>query len=194
MNTNASLRELATRAGVHFGAAAVPGLLTRAPRYAALLASNCTVLVAENHMKMKYLQPHYGIFNFSAADTLLHFAEQHGQRMRGHTLIWHCMPPSWLETTSWSRAELLDILHSHITTVMHHYKGRVYAWDVVNEAISDDGSLRTSLCTMSSARSILISPSNAPTPRIRMRSCSTTITPPRASIQNPMPSTILSAA
>lgn len=128
VNTNASLRELAMRARVDFGAAAGPGPLARARRYAALLARNCTVLVAENHMKMKHLQPHHGIFTFSRADTLLLFAQQHAQRMRGHTLIWHFMPPSWLETTSWSRAKLLDILHSHITTVMRHHKGRVYAW------------------------------------------------------------------
>lgn len=145
VNPDLSLRDLARRAGVEFGAAASPALLTREPRYASLLARECTVLVAENHMKMKFLQPQRGIFNFSAADTLLHFAEQHGQRMRGHTLVWHFMPPDWLESSTWTRAELLSVMRTHITTVMRYYKGRVYAWDVVNEAVADNGGLRTSL-------------------------------------------------
>lgn len=145
VNADSSLRDLATRASVDFGVAVNPTLLTREPRYARLLARECTVLVAENHMKMKYLQPQRGIFNFSAADTLLHFAEQHRQRLRGHTLVWHFMPPDWLESNTWTRAELLDVMRTHITTVMRYYKGRVYAWDVVNEAVADTGGLRSSL-------------------------------------------------
>ncbi|MCX7847990.1 MAG: endo-1,4-beta-xylanase [bacterium] len=145
MTPQPSLRQLAARAGVDFGAAVNPLLLTSIPPYAAILARECTVLAPENHMKMKHLQPQPGSFNFAPADALVAFAQKNHQRVFGHTLVWHHMPPHWLQTTTWSRAQLLDIMTNHITTVVAHFKGRVYAWDVVNEAIADSGGLRSSL-------------------------------------------------
>src|ERR1035438_8024591 len=56
-----------------------------------------------------------------------------------HTLVWHQQMPLWLSQGHWSREEALGIIKDHITTVMQHCKGKVYAWDVVNEAISDQG-------------------------------------------------------
>lgn len=142
---NTPLRTLAKRTGVQFGAAANPHLLVRDSRYAALLARECSVLTAENHMKFRFFQPHRGVFDFSQADVLVQFAEQHGQRVRGHTLVWHFRLPAWLESNTWTRAELLDVMQTHIATVMRHYRGRVCAWDVVNEAVADTGGLRSSL-------------------------------------------------
>ena len=59
--------------------------------------------------------------------------------VRGHTLVWHRQNPAWLTTGTFSRAELVAILRDHIHTVVRHYRGRVAAWDVVNEAVDDSG-------------------------------------------------------
>jgi len=62
--------------------------------------------------------------------------------LRGHTLVWHNQVPSWISKGSYSPAQLADVLHGHISTVMKHYAAKVYAWDVVNEAFNDDGTMR----------------------------------------------------
>ena len=145
MTNTLTLRTLATRAGVDIGGAVAPGPLQNNPRYAALAARECTVLVAENHMKMRHTQPARGTFDFTGADVVMAFARTNGMRVRGHTLVWHAMPPAWLETTTWTRAELLAVMRTHITTVMQRYKGHIHAWDVVNEALDDKGGLPSSL-------------------------------------------------
>ena len=65
--------------------------------------------------------------------------------VRGHTLVWHQQVPGWIENRSWSRDELMEVLREHITTVVTRYRGRIGAWDVVNEAVADNGSLRESI-------------------------------------------------
>jgi endo-1,4-beta-xylanase len=93
-------------------------------------------------MKMKQTQPERGRFTFADADAIVAFAARTKMRVRGHTLVWHQSLPPWVTTASWSRAEALTVLSQHITTVVSHFKGAVYAWDVVNEAFENDGSLR----------------------------------------------------
>ena len=73
------------------------------------------------------------------------FAQAHNQKVRGHTLVWHNQLPVWLAGGSFSAAELKTILKDHITTEMSRYKGKIYAWDVVNEAFNDDGTWRESI-------------------------------------------------
>jgi len=65
--------------------------------------------------------------------------------VRGHTLVWHNQNPGWLEEGEWTRDELIEVLREHITTVVGRYRGRIAAWDVVNEAIDEDGELRDTL-------------------------------------------------
>jgi endo-1,4-beta-xylanase len=65
--------------------------------------------------------------------------------VRGHTLVWHNNVPDWLKNGSYSASQLADILHSHIKTVMTHYASKVYAWDVVNEAFTDSGTMRDTI-------------------------------------------------
>ncbi len=105
------------------------------------------MLVAENEMKMETLQPQRGQFSFGSADGLVSFAQRNKMAMRGHCLVWHQQQPEWLSSDGkkndkgWTRKEALEIMKSHITNVMKHFKGKVKEWDVVNECLDDDQSI-----------------------------------------------------
>jgi endo-1,4-beta-xylanase len=107
-----------------------------------LMKRHFNSITAENDMKWSSLQPVEGTFNYVNADKIVSFAEANGMKIRGHCLCWHNQVPSWVfkdgDATA-SKELVLQRLRTHITTVMTHFKGKVYAWDVVNEAI-DDGS------------------------------------------------------
>jgi endo-1,4-beta-xylanase len=101
-------------------------------------------LTAENVMKMGPLHPEENRYNWEPADQIVDFATTNGMKMRGHTLVWHNQTPAWLFTTGSGqpidKEALLQRLKSHVTEVVSRYKGRVYAWDVVNEVIDDSDS------------------------------------------------------
>lgn len=105
-------------------------------------------IVAENCMKSMSLQPKEGQFQFADADQFVDFGEKNGMFIIGHTLIWHSQTPDWFfkneQGGEVSREVLIERMKNHITTVVSRYKGRVKGWDVVNEAILDDGSWRKS--------------------------------------------------
>lgn len=105
-------------------------------------------IVAENCMKSMYIQPVEGEFNFKDADKFVEFGEQNNMFITGHTLIWHSQAPDWFfrddKGKDVSKEVLIERMRNHITTVVSRYKGRVKGWDVVNEAILDDGSWRDS--------------------------------------------------
>ncbi|MDR2499442.1 MAG: endo-1,4-beta-xylanase [Tannerellaceae bacterium] len=113
-----------------------------------LIQKHFNAIVAENCMKSMYLQPREGEFFFEEADRLAAFAEKYGMTLTGHTLIWHSQAPLWFFVDSngnpASRELLIERMRRHITTVVGRYKGRVKGWDVVNEAVLDDGRLRDS--------------------------------------------------
>src|SRR6266480_2810748 len=81
----------------------------------------------------------------SEFNTLVAFAKAHSMQVRGHNLVWYIALPSWLTTGHFSRDELISILHDHILAEVSHYRGQVNIWDVVNEAINNDGTLRDSI-------------------------------------------------
>jgi endo-1,4-beta-xylanase len=93
-------------------------------------------------MKFDALQPTEGTFTYTTADRIVSFAQTNNMKVRGHALVWHRQTPAWVFANA-SRDVLLARMRSHITAVMNHFKGKVYAWDVVNEAIMDDGRYRT---------------------------------------------------
>ncbi|MGK6352401.1 endo-1,4-beta-xylanase [Parapedobacter sp. DT-150] len=109
---------------------------------AAFIQRHFNSITAENAMKMGPLQPEEGVFNWAGADSIVAFATAHNMRIRGHTLCWHQQVGDWFfvddQGQPASREVLLDRLRTHIHTVMNRYKGKVYAWDVVNEAIDDN--------------------------------------------------------
>ena len=115
---------------------------------ARILKRHFKVLTPENAMKWDALQPRPGRFDFAGADRLVEFARKNDMYVVGHTLVWHSQTPGWVFEASpgkpATRELLLRRMKEHITTVVGRYKGKVQAWDVVNEALEDDGSLRDS--------------------------------------------------
>jgi len=103
-------------------------------------------IVAENCMKSMFIQPQEGVFFFDDADRFVKFGEENNMAIIGHVLTWHSQAPGWFfvddKGNNVSREVLIERMKNHITTVVSRYKGRVHGWDVVNEAIMDDGSWR----------------------------------------------------
>jgi endo-1,4-beta-xylanase len=113
-----------------------------------ILKKEFNSIVAENCMKSENLQPEKGVFFFDDADRFVRFGEENNMTLIGHTLIWHSQAPQWFfvdeNGQDVSREELIQRMKDHITTVVGRYKGKIKGWDVVNEAIEDDGSWRNS--------------------------------------------------
>src|SRR4051812_20715448 len=109
---------------------------------AALVAQHFNSLTAENAMKMGPIHPRENEYFWSDADSIVAFAKRHHMKVRGHNLLWHSQAPPWIfkneNGDTVSKQVLLQRLKDHITTVVNRYKGSVYAWDVVNEAVDDN--------------------------------------------------------
>jgi endo-1,4-beta-xylanase len=86
-----------------------------------------------------------GTFDFRDGDEVVRFARAHGMKVRGHCLVWDHSNPEWLVQAHFTTAQLSGLLQEHITTVMKHYAGQVFAWDVVNEAFDEKGEVKNSL-------------------------------------------------
>ncbi len=103
-------------------------------------------ITVENVMKAALINPEPGKFNFGPADDFVAFGEQHKMFIIGHTLVWHNQCPEWFFTNAQgkpnTKEEQIERLRQHIETVAGRYKGRVHAWDVVNEVIGEDGNYR----------------------------------------------------
>jgi endo-1,4-beta-xylanase len=102
----------------------------------------------ENDLKWESVHPKKGIYNFEPADQYVEFGEKNKMFIVGHTLVWQHQTPKWVfeeeNGKSVDRETLLNRMKDHIYTVMGRYKGRIQGWDVVNEALNEDGSLRQS--------------------------------------------------
>jgi endo-1,4-beta-xylanase len=111
-----------------------------------LTAQQFNTVTPENLLKWQEVHPQPGQFNFEPADRFVEFGEQHGMFIVGHTLVWHNQTPDWVFQDDVGnpidRETLLKRMSDHIHAVVGRYKGRIHAWDVVNEAIEDDGSMR----------------------------------------------------
>jgi len=114
----------------------------------AIAEKHYNTFTPENTMKWSGLQPQQGEFTFGQADQLVQFAEENDAFIVGHVLVWHRQTPDWVfeddEGNPVSRDTLLARMENHIKTVVNRYEDRIGAWDVVNEAIADDGSFRES--------------------------------------------------
>lgn len=109
---------------------------------AALIKDQFNSMTPENALKMGPVHPREHEYNWAGGDSIAAFANRNKIKMRGHTLCWHNQTPRWFFIDSATGKQvtkevLLQRLKEHITTVVSHYKGIIYAWDVVNEAISD---------------------------------------------------------
>jgi endo-1,4-beta-xylanase len=139
-----SLREEADHRGILIGTATRAYLLSEAP-YTSTLAHEYNLLERENDLKWQAIHPAEHTFNFLPGDQLVEFARLHGMKVRGHCLVWSQYVPDWLAQGHYTSAQLRQLLHEHITTVVSHFKGKVFAWDVVNEAVDEKGQFRSSI-------------------------------------------------
>ncbi len=139
-----TLGQAAAHHNIRVGAAADSPYLSD-NNYAAILGSEFSQLQAENEMKFSIIHPLSNGYHFSGGDALTSFAQAHNRAVRGDTLVWHNQVPSWVTNGNYNSMPLATILQDHITTVMGHYAGKVYAWDVVNEAFNSDGSMRSTI-------------------------------------------------
>ena len=142
--SRATLGAAAAGSGRYFGAAIDPGALDERP-YRELAAAQLTSVTPENAMKWGSVEPQRGQYDWREADALVAFAKAHGQKVRGHTLVWHSQLPLWLINGGFSPDELKDLMVAHIAAEAGRYRGAIYAWDVVNEPFADDGQWRRSI-------------------------------------------------
>ncbi|MBN2351092.1 MAG: endo-1,4-beta-xylanase [Spirochaetales bacterium] len=132
------LRELAAKRGILIGAAIDPWRIDQ-PDLAALIAREFDSIIAENEMKCAMIARDPEKYDFGLADRLVAFVEKNKMKMRGHTLVWHQSVPDWLSRSGWNKEQALDWLHTYITTVVSHFKGKIYCRDVVNEVFEPNG-------------------------------------------------------
>lgn len=134
-DNSTSLASLARAKGLELGASFAVHELDQpyGPSYAAAYARDCATITSELAFKMSVLRPRAETIDFTHADRTLDFAERHGLKVRGHTLIWNDDLPAWIHRLGgWEAEHLLD---AHIQTMLERYRDRVAIWDVVNEPI-----------------------------------------------------------
>jgi endo-1,4-beta-xylanase len=135
-----TLGAAAAQSGRYFGTAIGAGKLSDS-QYTTIAAREFNMVTPENEMKPDATEPTMGTFTFTNGDAVYNWATSHGMQVRGHTLVWHSQIPSWMTNLSGSAATLAA-MQEHINGVMAHYKGKLVYWDVVNEALNEDGTHR----------------------------------------------------
>ena len=119
-------------------------IMERDPMVSSLIAKEFNSITPENCMKSMFLQPEKDKFDFKMSDKYVAFGEKNKMFIHGHTLIWHSQLPKWMSQIKDSLT-MATAMNNHITTVVGNYKGRIHSWDVVNEALNEDGTLRKSV-------------------------------------------------
>jgi endo-1,4-beta-xylanase len=141
-----SLSQAAAKRGIYIGAAVQSGYIANQPQYAATLAREYGMIEPEYEMLWSTIHPSPTGYNWTGADKLVDYAQKNGIPLRADHLVWHNSLPSWLTNGNYPPAQLSQILHEHISAVAGRYAGKVYSWEVVNEAVADSGvALRTSI-------------------------------------------------
>jgi endo-1,4-beta-xylanase len=139
-----TLRQAAEEDGLLVSSAVRPAQLSEAA-YASTLAREFNMVEAEDAMKWWVLRPDEATYDFRQGDELVRFAQEHQMKVRGHCLVWSRDNPKWLTQGHYTARQLSRLLHEHIDRVVKHYAGQVFAWDVVNEALDENGNVRDSL-------------------------------------------------
>ena len=141
---NAQLNALAKKAGkLYFGTATDNGELNNT-RYVSILTDTKEFgqITPSNGQKWMYVEPDQVVFDFGPGSVVANLARKNKQILRCHTLVWHSQLASWVENGNWTKETLTKAMVNHIEKVAGHWKGRCYAWDVLNEALNEDGTYR----------------------------------------------------
>ncbi len=143
-----TLRQVGSARGIGVSAAAASSYLAES-QYSTVLGTEYSSLTAEWEMKFTATHPRPNTdpapYDFSGGDALVTFAQSHSMQVRGHTLVWHGDNPAWLTNGNYSALQMNAIVQDHITQVVQHFGSHVFAWDVVNEAFNDDGTMRSTI-------------------------------------------------
>jgi endo-1,4-beta-xylanase len=134
------LRRRAKPSGIQYGCAGSPPTIQKDAIALETMASEAGIFVSEGCLKWDQTEPFPGTFNFDDGDSMLDFAERHGMTMHGHTLVWYAANPPWVSQLANAR-EARAALERHIGTSVAHYRGKFWAWDVVNEPIEPQDNL-----------------------------------------------------
>ena len=140
--TPQTLREATGDSGLLIGTAVRPSLLSESA-YSATLFREFNMVEAEDAMKWWVIRANEG-FDFQKGDEIVRYAQAHRMKVRGHCLVWDHNNPKWLVDGQFTSAQMSHLLQEHIATVMKHYSGQVFAWDVVNEALDENGKVKGS--------------------------------------------------
>jgi endo-1,4-beta-xylanase len=143
--TQRTLRELAQPTGVRVGTAVDMNALANDQTYRATIVREFSSVTAENVMKWEALEPQQGVFTYELADQLIAFARENRIAVRGHVLVWHSQNPAWVNEQAFTPDQLRDILREHVIETARHFRGKLYEWDVLNEALNEDGTLRDTI-------------------------------------------------
>ena len=139
-----TLANLARKHDIRIGTAVSANLL-KDETYVALLTSEFNMVTPEVDMKWENIHPEPDRFDFTKGDTIVAFAQIHQMAVYGHTLVWDLQLPAWVTQGQFTRDQWIDILCTHIKSIVGHYRGKIYAWDVVNEALDETGKLRNTI-------------------------------------------------
>jgi len=138
-----SLRALAKQRGIELGTAVRSDQLTRNRAYRQTIDAQFSTVTPENEMKWDAIEPTRGDLKYGPADDIVGEARKAGEKVRGHTLVWHAQVPAWVKQLS--AGDLRQAVREHIRSEMAHFSKDVGVWDVVNEPITDQGGLRESV-------------------------------------------------
>jgi endo-1,4-beta-xylanase len=139
-----SLANLAKEHNIRIGTAVSASLL-KDESYTALLTREFNMLTPEVDMKWENIHPEPDRYDFRRGDTIVAFARLHQMSVYGHVLVWDLQLPAWVNEGQFTRQEWIQLLCTHIKSVAGHYRGQIYAWDVVNEALDETGRLRDTI-------------------------------------------------
>jgi endo-1,4-beta-xylanase len=145
MSSEKTLRQLAQQRGIEFGASLWAEALREDSNYWNTARREFTSVTTSSALKMGPLRPERKTYDFTNADAIVDFGNKYDMSVRGHTLVWHTQKPDWYQEWDYSGDQVEQFLRDHIHTVAGRYRGRVDTWDVVNEAVHEDGSMRESV-------------------------------------------------
>lgn len=141
--TEKTVRKAADKKHLIFGTAIQPASITT-PAERQLIKDNFNLIVPENTMKWQNLRPNADFWNWSDMDAMVAFAQKNKIQMRGHTFVWHQQNPPYVNNLK-TREAAIALLDDHITTTMTRYKGKIYEYDIANEVLNENGTMRESL-------------------------------------------------